>query len=104
MRIYKYELDRENIVNLIKMPQGAKVLCFKMQGNVPCIWAMVDIVQASVERKFAVVGTGWDFDPAGLEYVGTVIDGIYVWHLFEKVEELTNIKNAGFAKKFPVTL
>ena len=37
-----------------------------------------------VDRFFRIVGTGHDFDPAGLLYVGTVQTGIFVWHVYER--------------------
>jgi len=34
-------------------------------------------------RYFRVFGTGHQLEP-GIQYVGTALDGLLVWHLFEK--------------------
>lgn len=86
MRIWKYSL-RQQPVQSIQMPEGAKVLCVQTQGNQPNLWALVDEKKdPTVTRKFAVHGTGnpmADGDPG--TYVGTfqLYGGDLVFHVFE---------------------
>ena len=94
--IFKYKLtgiQYSNILN-IEMPRGAKILSI---GEDPlkdlCIWAQIDTKEEMVNRKILCWGTGWPLEDAlaefpASEFVGTVIDGPYMWHIFDtKVEE-----------------
>ena len=76
--IHKYKLGELDIW----MPAGAKVVHCAMQGESHCIWALVDIDQQPVQRKFKVIGTGWDVDD-NMTYVSTYFEHKYVWHLME---------------------
>lgn len=84
--IWKYQLRDAQIATL-NMPKGAQVLSVQVQHGKPMVWALVD-PKADMERRIShVVGTGWDFEPAGMTYVGTfqVSGGEFVFHLFEQV-------------------
>lgn len=83
MRVYKYELPLGELVE-IQMLKGATVLHLGVQGDVPCIWAMVDSYQAVETRRFCVAGTGMPIAATG-PYLGTVMlyDGGLVLHVFE---------------------
>jgi len=72
----------------LPMPRGAKVLSVQVQGTAPVLWAMVDPDAPKEERFFQIVGTGWDFDPTGFDFVGTFQcdGGGLVFHLFERVQ------------------
>lgn len=67
---------------ILKMPKGAQIVRFDMQDSTPTVWALVDPHQPMADRRFRVVGTGWDFDEE-VGYLGTVFDGPYVWHGLE---------------------
>lgn len=68
----------------IRMPVGAEILSFDILAGQPNIWVLVD-PDASVEpRFFRVVGTGHSLHADGLDYIGTVLDDVFVWHLFEE--------------------
>lgn len=83
--IWKYNFDIGGEF-IVEMPRGAKVLTVQMQADRPCLWALVNLVDARTdERTFVVVGTGHPFDPTGREYVGTIQDGSFVWHIWEQV-------------------
>ncbi len=68
----------------VGIPRGAEILSFDIQAGQPCIWAAVDPEQEAVSRQFRIVGTGHDMPAEALAYIGTVLDGGLVWHLFEK--------------------
>ena len=76
--IHKYELGSIGA----KMPAGARVLHCAVQGDLHCIWALVDTDQELVQRKFEVIGTGWDVED-NMTYVATYFEHKYVWHLME---------------------
>lgn len=76
--VYKYDLTEEIIAPI------EKFLHIEMQDGVPCAWAIVD---TDLEEKHYTVlcsGTGWPLlDPQTKDtYVGTLMDGPYVWHFF----------------------
>lgn len=69
------------------MPRGAELLTVAAQFDAPCIWALVDPDQPSVERKIRIYGTGHPIehdDP----YVGTyqLAVGSLIFHVFDAGE------------------
>jgi hypothetical protein len=87
--IWKYDVPAisRGGCSRISMPVGAKVLSVQVQGTTPVMWASVDPAAPKKDRFFQIVGTGWNFDPSGLEFVGTfqIDGGSLVFHLFERV-------------------
>ena len=85
--IWKFAIPDSTVFTLA-MPQDAKVLSVQIQCESPVLWALVDPQAPKAKRTFHVVGTGWDFDPTDLSYVGTfqLQGGLLVFHLFEQVQ------------------
>lgn len=83
MKIFKYPLMLTDIQK-IKMPMNYKIIAFKMQGTIPTIWAIVDDQAPARYVTIIIKGTGHDISEDDLSYVGTVLDGNLVWHLFHK--------------------
>lgn len=87
LTIYKYEFKVDDEV-MVRMPLGAKVLSVGIQQpRRICLWAIVDSFDVHqgampVDRRFKVRGTGQPLGEVG-RFVGTVIDGLFVWHVFE---------------------
>lgn len=81
--IYKYTLSK-NCTNLV-MPTGAKILSVQQQGTRIVFWAMIDPAMPPVTRTFRVLETGEYFEVEGVLYIGTVQEGLYVWHIFEQL-------------------
>lgn len=85
--IYKYPLavlDEQEV----SMPGSAVVLCVQIQaGHGPCLWARVNTEFSLEKRTFLIVGTGNPFPESKRPpvYIGTVQQGPFVWHVFEKV-------------------
>ena len=85
-RVYKYPLevvDRQTIEH----PRGARLLCVQMQGDGPCLWALVNPDNPPVETTFRIVGTGHPIEDADdLGYVGTfqMMGGGLVFHVFKE--------------------
>lgn len=89
LTIYKYPLHEVTDRPVVEMPKGAHVLSFQTQGEVPCIWALVDNEQPLEERGFYLVGTGHPFayKPTSMRFIGTtqLMGGRLIFHLFEPV-------------------
>ena len=94
--IWKYRIDllkdlSDDTVG-IEMPIGARILYVACQTpNVLSFWAEIsDGDRIIVKRRFQVFGTGQEI-PKKIEnfsfdnvlYIGTALDGEFVWHLYE---------------------
>lgn len=86
--VYKYQLSYDDKITL-DLPKGAKPLHLGMQGpigRVPHVWVLVDPEAPTEPMEFRFCGTGHPIEdaPAGhrWEHVGSVLEGIFVWHLF----------------------
>lgn len=80
--IWKYKIDMESI----KVPKNSKVLCVQLQNDLPHVWMLVDTEEKEFDkRQFMVIGTGSFFHNKYMEYVCTYQEGIFVWHVFEKI-------------------
>ena len=82
--IWKYQILIEDYQS-IDMPFGAEILSFKLQDNVPTIWALVEPTGEMVERRFRLAGTGHHINEGGIKYIGTIkmMDDKIIYHLFE---------------------
>ena len=81
--IYKYPLQIMSGIQTVELPDKSKLLSAQMQGSSLCLWARVNPKFAKINRHFRVIGTGQEFNSVGLEYVATIQDAPFVWHLFE---------------------
>ncbi len=83
MEIWKYslKLDGENIVSI---PQGAQILSAGIdpQGHL-CVWAIVHPERSKEARSIYIRGTGNPFSGEEGRFIGTVRDGLYMWHVFQ---------------------
>lgn len=86
-RVYKYPVS--DIEGSIKVPNGYKILYFNMQYNyardkyTPTVWMEVDPSEPEVEFNYSIFGTGWEINIEA-EYIGTCMDGVFVWHLYRR--------------------
>jgi hypothetical protein len=91
--IFKYVIELIER-QVIAMPEGAQVRSVQMQHGQIVMWAQVDPDVPKEDRTFAVVGTGHvEIDPDGMEYVESVQDGSFVWHIFEVSPSVTQETN-----------
>jgi len=83
--IWKFSFHNFPSTNIMMDPE-AQVIHVAYQHGVICLWAMVNPDAVQVVRKFRIFGTGFDFDPNGLNFIGTVLtaDEQFVWHVFEE--------------------
>lgn len=83
MVIWKYELAIADQFEM-ELPEHAQIIHVAEQGKFCCMWAIVQPAAAKVKRRFAVVGTGHQFNPEYKIYTGTIVTTTgFVWHLFE---------------------
>ena len=87
--VWKFALGEHLLVDgdatdrpVIPMPKDARVLCLQTQQGEPQLWARVDPAAPTEDRRFYVVGTGWDVPAEAATYVGTWQQGPFVFHLF----------------------
>lgn len=89
--VWKYNFGTRPMMyasTIFDIPKGSELLNFDYQeiNGEFCLWVHVPNPKAKkVERKFQVIGTGWDTDRQANEYVGSCLvkKGINVWHCFE---------------------
>ena len=84
MKIHKYRIYIQD-VQTVPMPAPAKPLSVGMQFGAIQMWVAVDASASaeSQERIIYVVGTGHGDIPAPADFIGTVTDGQFVWHIFD---------------------
>lgn len=79
--VHKYELLRQ-AEQEIGTRAGASFLSAQMQRGIICVWAIVEDTGRTVSRRIYIVGTGQDVPPH-IGFIGTVQDGLFVWHIFD---------------------
>ena len=78
-QIWKFQLDGAD--KLVKAPVE-KWLDVKVQGDSICVWAIVNHDIPEENYYLYALGTGWPVEKIVGDYIGTVLDGAYVWHVF----------------------
>lgn len=85
-QIWKYPLYVQD-VQTVEMPDEADILTIQVQGDAPCIWAMVNPDAPLKPRKIRIYGTGHPVDPnlSAECYIGTfqLKNGSLVLHVFD---------------------
>ena len=79
-KIYKYKLDLQD-TQIINAPI-VKPLCAQKQGDELALWAEVDTAKDNEIFQVTIVGTGHSVPTDAGEYLSTVQDGCYVWHVY----------------------
>ena len=81
--IYKYEVPLCDEVTF-RLPEGFKVLHLDIDpNNKICFWALVDTSKPLVLMNVLVFGTGHSLPDEPGQHLGTVIQGAFVWHVFQ---------------------
>lgn len=89
-KVWKFEL-RKGIYSTVNVPEESEILHVACQKNkfgenVICFWALVNPDSRYVIRRFHVYGTGHEISTPGLQHRGSIVDGPFVWHVFEENE------------------
>lgn len=84
-QIWKFPLSSKDAT--VEMPEHAEILTVQAQGEIPCIWAIVNPDNEKELRHFEIYGTGHDLTASKKKYIGTfqVNGGAFVYHLFERI-------------------
>lgn len=82
--IYKYRLEVTDCQE-IEMPIDSEILTVQSQGEIGCLWAMVDTEFEKEKKIIRIVGTGHTVPPDCGQYIGTfqMAGGVLIWHVFE---------------------
>lgn len=80
MKVYKFPLDVDNMAGV---PIGAEFIAARMQNGRITVWAIVDPLAETELRQFQVYGTGEELRSKKEDFIGTVFDGPFVWHVFK---------------------
>ncbi len=86
--IWKFELKSGSRQEVF-MPAGAEVMSVGIQRGVYSLWAMVDPTAEQVPRSIEIFGTGFNVPQGTMvkrRFIGTVQDGTFVWHFFERLK------------------
>lgn len=81
--IHKHIIPTGTVIYDIKLHKDFKILTLQAFDRTGCLWIEVDLEQPLETHEFRVVGTGW-IVPENSNYVGTYIDGPFVWHVYER--------------------
>lgn len=84
--IWKYLISTDvGKDQIIEMPLLSNPIHFDHDPSTTnyALWCEVHPNGNTVERTFCLFGTGWNV-PDGYEYLGTLTDRVWVWHLYEK--------------------
>lgn len=78
--IWKFPIDITD-EQILDVPIGWKPLTIMSQHGQLCIWAEVDVM-AKQQVIVSVLGTGNPRTGIEGEYIGSVITGPFVWHIY----------------------
>lgn len=81
--IYKYKLTQG--LNELEIPYK-KILSVINQGMSPTLYAIVNPEMPNRKLQVIVAGTGWELEDNMFDgnFLGTITDGMFVWHVFYK--------------------
>ncbi|MBS5979979.1 MAG: hypothetical protein KIB51_09670 [Dysgonomonas mossii] len=81
--IYKYPINLTTEKQRLCLPENSQLLSVQMQNEKLCVWALIDESQPMSMVRFHIFGTCDNLpDDLNTVFLGTVQDGIYVWHVF----------------------
>ena len=82
--IWKWKLKNKP-AQTIEVPKGTRIVYTNLDNeNDICLWGIVNPAEKTMEElQVAIVGTGWKIEDLDkYNYVGTVKDGLFFWHIF----------------------
>ncbi len=84
--IYKYELNATETPQKILLPEGSVARHVAVIDHVIYVWVEQPIGELvdQWEHTFIICGTGdlFEFPKGHMNYVGTVFQGPFVWHVY----------------------
>lgn len=89
--IWKQHISRlRGIYNLfetkIELPKNSSILSVKVAGDDLNMWFKFNPTSKTNLESYTIriVGTGFETPTDGFSYIDTIIDGMFVWHVFIK--------------------
>lgn len=87
-KIYKYKLKITD-EQMLTLPKYSEYVNCSMQDGELCVWILVDPDEKEMfTMKVLVIGTGnpIEHDLDYYEYMNTVFDRTFVWHIYGQIE------------------
>jgi len=86
-KIFKYPIGLYDFQD-VTMHDGAWIIHAGYQGDQLCLWAIVDTNADYASKRIHILGTGHSM-PKGimLRHLSTIQSDIFVWHIFEEMED-----------------
>lgn len=84
--IWKFNFDISDTIVIDGMPQEFEILAIQMQQGCPALWVKVDEDTPIGNYTMVCRGTGHELTGEEGKYLGTIQDGILVWHFFDALE------------------
>jgi len=81
-KIYKYPLSI-GAVQMLEVPTDHKILTAQLQQHTLTLWIEVDPDTPNTTIIIDIYGTGETVAPNGREYIATVQQDQYVWHIYK---------------------
>jgi len=75
---------------LITLPKYSKILSVQYQRGMICVWYSIlegtdsTLSHMNETREIMIVGTGHPYKEGDFNYVDTIQDHNFVWHIFER--------------------
>lgn len=81
--IWKFPLENSD-EQWIEMPCAAKILHIAIDPKIEkiCLWAEVRTTAPKMQVGIRIIGTGHPMPDDAEQFLGTVIEGPYVWHFY----------------------
>ena len=86
MKIHKYKVLPSFEIQTLNEPGIHSIVSAAEQNGEVVLYARIEQNYHSKQKKFMVIGTGWEVDVSkeySLHFVNTVKTGGFVWHVFE---------------------
>jgi hypothetical protein len=71
----------------VEMPISARFLHVALQEATLCLWAEVDPNATKELRTIRVIGTGHPLEDTPRKFIGTVVMGPFMWHVYDVTSE-----------------
>ncbi len=69
----------------ITAPTGARAISVGLQNGFVMVWFEIDPDKPLGRLRLYSVGTGFGRVPDNARFIGTIIDGPYIWHIYGEV-------------------
>lgn len=66
----------------VPCPVGGKPISVGLQRLIPCVWFECDPTAPQGNLELFSVGTGFGAVPEGGQFLGTILEDAYVWHIY----------------------